>query len=106
MFTRPRATIAAAPFNSLQINSRGHSPVVFIFLKLNTMKQAGIAILIIGVLITLFSGFTFVTKKKVVDIGSLEITKDEKHRIPWSPIVGGVVILIGGGMLIMGGKKA
>ncbi len=69
------------------------------------MKQAGIIILIVGLLITAFAGFNFVTKKKVVDIGKLEITKDENHLMDWSPLAGVVVMVIGGGILIYGIKK-
>ena len=63
------------------------------------MKQAGIIILIIGLLITAFAGFNFVTQKKVVEIGKLEITRDENHIMDWSPLAGVAVMLIGGGCL-------
>ena len=69
------------------------------------MKQAGIIILVVGLLITVFAGFNFVTKKKVVDIGKLEITKDENHVLDWSPLVGIAVIIIGGGVYFYGVKK-
>ena len=69
------------------------------------MKQTGIIILVIGLFITAFAGFNFVTKKKVVDIGKLEITKDENHVMTWSPVIGVVVMAIGGGILFYGVRK-
>jgi len=69
------------------------------------MKTAGIIILVVGLLITLFTGFNFVTKKKVVDIGNLEITKDENHNMAWSPLVGVAVMVLGGVVLLFGAKK-
>jgi hypothetical protein len=69
------------------------------------MKQTGLIILVVGLLITAFAGFNFVTKKKVVEIGSLEITKDENHVLDWSPLVGIAVIVIGGGVYFYGAKK-
>ena len=69
------------------------------------MKQTGIILLVIGLLLILFSGFNFVTKKKVVDIGSLEITRDENHVLDWSPLAGVVVLMIGGGIYLYGSKK-
>lgn len=69
------------------------------------MKQAGGIILIIGLLITLFAGFKFVTKKKVVEIGNLEITKDKNHVMDWSPLAGVAVILIGGSVYILGTRR-
>ena len=37
------------------------------------MKTAGIIIFIVGLLMTLYTGFTYVTKEKVVDLGEIEI---------------------------------
>ncbi|MDZ4845429.1 MAG: hypothetical protein SH857_07770 [Chitinophagales bacterium] len=69
------------------------------------MKTTGIALLVIGILITVFTGFNFFTKKKVVDIGNLEISRDKKHSVEWSPIVGVVVMIVGGGIYLYGTKK-
>lgn len=69
------------------------------------MKSLGIAILVIGLIITIITGFNYVTKEKVVDIGELEISRDKSHSVAWSPIAGVVVMLIGGGILIFGVKK-
>ena len=73
--------------------------------KRKLMKTSGIVILVVGLLITLFTGFNFVTKKKVVDIGNLEITKDENHNMAWSPLVGVAVMALGGVVLLFGAKK-
>ena len=69
------------------------------------MKQTGIIIIVVGLLITVFAGFRFVTKKKVVDIGKLEISRDENHVLDWSPLAGIVVMLVGGGVYLYGAKK-
>ncbi|MCF8256378.1 MAG: hypothetical protein K9J06_02430 [Flavobacteriales bacterium] len=69
------------------------------------MKNTGIALLIIGLVITLFTGFSFFTKEKVVDIGAIEITRDRKHNMAWSPFVGIAVMVIGGGLMIYSAKK-
>jgi hypothetical protein len=69
------------------------------------MKATGLVILVVGLLITLFTGFNYVTKKKVVDIGNLEITADKKHSVAWSPLVGIAVMVVGGGIYFYGAKK-
>jgi uncharacterized membrane protein len=69
------------------------------------MKNLGIVILVIGLIITLITGFNYVTKEKVVDVGDVEITMNKKHSVAWSPIAGIVVMLIGGGILLFGVKK-
>jgi hypothetical protein len=69
------------------------------------MKNLGIVIVVIGILMTVFTGFNVFTKKKVVDLGAVEINKTEKTPIYWSPITGLVLIGIGGIVLVAGRKK-
>lgn len=70
------------------------------------MKKAGIIILIIGLLITIFTGIKFVTKERVVEIGGIEITRDRNHSLAWTPLIGIAVMAIGGGMYLFGSKKS
>ncbi len=70
------------------------------------MKTAGLVILGIGLLMTLYTGYYYVTKEKVVDLGSVEITADKPHSAKWSPIVGIVVMVVGGVILAVGSKKS
>lgn len=69
------------------------------------MKITGIVIFAIGLLITLFTSFNVVTKEKVVDIGNLEITKDENHFFSWSSWVGVAIMVVGGGVFLYSKKK-
>lgn len=59
------------------------------------MKKAGIVLIVIGALMVVFTGFNLITKEKVVDLGPLEINKEEKTPISWSPIIGGVILVAG-----------
>ena len=68
-------------------------------------KTIGIIILIIGLLMTLYTGFNYVTKEKVVDIGSVEITADKEHTASWSPLIGIGIMVIGGVVFLYGKKK-
>ena len=69
------------------------------------MKIVGIALVGIGLIVTLITGFNFVTKEKVVDIGKLEITQDKTHNVAWSPLLGVAIMTIGGGFYLFGMKK-
>jgi hypothetical protein len=69
------------------------------------MKRTGLVILIIGLIITLFTGFNFFTREKVVDIGELEIMANKKHSVAWSPWVGVAVMAVGAGVYLAGSKK-
>ncbi|HMG92170.1 MAG TPA: hypothetical protein VK589_19070 [Chryseolinea sp.] len=67
------------------------------------MKNLGIVLLIVGAIMMVFTGFNIVTKKKVVDLGPVEINKEEKTPIYWSPITGG--ILLAAGIVVMVAAK-
>ena len=66
------------------------------------MKNAGIVILLVGLLMTTYTGFTYFTREKVVDIGKLEITKENQHSVNWQPYVGIGIMIIGGVVLVLG----
>ncbi|MEQ1585898.1 MAG: hypothetical protein ABL895_08480 [Cyclobacteriaceae bacterium] len=69
------------------------------------MKNLGMVLLVIGIVMTIFTGFNLVTKEKVVDLGSVEISTNKKTPIYWSPITGGVLAMAGV-LLIALGRKA
>lgn len=66
-------------------------------------KKVGIILIIVGALMMIYTGFTYVTKKKVADIGPVEINTEERHPVQWSPIVGGL-LLLGGIVIVATGK--
>ena len=69
------------------------------------VKTLGIVIMVIGLIMTLYTGFNYVTKEKVVDIGDFEITADKEHTASWSPFIGIGIIVIGGVVFFAGKKK-
>lgn len=70
------------------------------------MKTAGSIILILGLLMTLYTGFSYITKEKVVDLGPVEITRDDEHSVNWQPYVGVGLMVIGGAALVFGKKSS
>jgi hypothetical protein len=69
------------------------------------LKKVGIIILIIGIVMTLYTGFSFVTKEKVVEVGSIAVTKDNEHSANWSPFVGVGLTIIGAIVIVRARKK-
>jgi divalent metal cation (Fe/Co/Zn/Cd) transporter len=69
------------------------------------MKNAGIIIVILGLVLTIFTAITFFTREKVVDIGSLKITADKPHHLSWSPLIGVAVMGVGGIVILISSKK-
>lgn len=69
------------------------------------MKTLGIILLVVGGIMTFFTGFNLVTKEKVVDLGPIEINKEEKTPIFWSPITGGILAAAGLVILVVAKKR-
>jgi drug/metabolite transporter (DMT)-like permease len=68
-------------------------------------KKLGIVLIIIGIIMMIYTGFNLVTTEKVVDLGPLQINKEENHPVQWSPIIGGL-LLVGGVVIVATSKKS
>jgi len=65
----------------------------------------GIILIAIGIIALAYGGYTsFTTKENVAKLGPLEVNKQDEHRVPIGPIVGGVC-LAGGIVLLVAGNK-
>lgn len=69
------------------------------------LKRTGLLILVFGLLITLFTGFNYVTKAENMEIGELNLPADKRNRASWLPMIGIVVMVIGGVIFVAGGKE-
>lgn len=70
------------------------------------MKKTGIVLIVLGIIMMVITGFNFVTREKIVDIGSLEIEGNKNHAVQWSPIVGAALLATGFVALMVRRKKA
>ena len=59
-----------------------------------------VALIVLGLGGLLYGGFTYTHEKKVVDLGPVEVTKQEHERLPISPIVGGLILISGVWLLV------
>jgi len=78
-----------------------HRPI---FIENIIMKIAGILLLVIGLGLTLFTGFTYFTREKVVDFAGIEITKNEPHHLN-IPLVFSIAAMGVGGILLLASQK-
>ncbi len=65
----------------------------------------GVILIAIGIVALAYGGYTsFTTKENVAKLGPLEINKENEHKIPIGPVVGGLC-LVGGIVLVVAGRK-
>ena len=69
------------------------------------MRNLGIVLIVIGILMLLIPSINFTRKEKVLDIGPVEINKTEKETIAWPYYAGGLVTIAGVVLLLANKKK-
>ena len=67
-------------------------------------KTIGLAMIILGIVMLLYTSFNYVTTEKVVDIGPVQINKEVNHPVKWSPIIG-IILAVGGVVLFVASNK-
>ena len=69
------------------------------------MRVLGILLIVIGIVALAYQGVTYTTHKKVLDIGPIQATREERHTLPLPPVLGALA-LIGGVVLIASGRRS
>ena len=73
---------------------------------MNAVKMAAIALLVAGVLGLVYGGFTYTKETHNADLGPIHMTMSERETVNVPMWVGIGAIVIGGGLLLMGGRKS
>lgn len=72
---------------------------------MKTTPLMGIVLIIIGVLVLAYQGFTYTTREKAVDLGPIQITAEKTHAVPLPRIVGAAALVGGIVLLVLGSRK-
>ena len=73
---------------------------------MRTSSMVGVLLIVLGIVALAYQGITYTTHKKILDIGSIQATKEEHKTIPLPPILGDMALLGGVALLIAGNKNA
>jgi hypothetical protein len=65
----------------------------------------GILLIVVGALVFAYQGINYTREKKVVDVGSVHLTRETHERIPLPPILGGLALAGGVILLVMGARN-
>ena len=66
---------------------------------------AGIAFILLGILALSYNRISYTTKEKILDIGPIEATAEKEKSIPLPPLLGGLILVAGIGLVAAGYKK-
>jgi hypothetical protein len=59
----------------------------------------------LGIVAFAFGGISYTDRDKVLDIGPIEATTEERKTIPLSPILGGAALVAGVVLLVAGARR-
>jgi hypothetical protein len=66
----------------------------------------GIILIVIGVAGFALGGFSFTKKEKVLDVGPIEATADDKKTVPIPPLLAGLALAGGVVLVVVSARKA
>ncbi|MFI5453291.1 hypothetical protein ACHMWN_14175 [Pedobacter sp. UC225_61] len=58
-------------------------------------KTLGIILIVLGIVLLIWTGFTYTQKEKVIDAGPIQVSADKEKSVNWPPYVGGIVLIAG-----------
>ena len=67
-------------------------------------KTVGMILMVLGIVLLIWTGFTYTKKEKVIDAGPIQVSADKEKSVNWPPYVGGIV-LIAGVVVFVSSKK-
>ncbi len=65
-----------------------------------------VALIVLGIAGLTYGRLSVTHTKKVVDLGPVEVTKQERNTLPIPPIAGGLCLVAGVALLVVGGKHS
>ncbi len=65
----------------------------------------GILLVILGALALAYQGINYTREEKILDVGPIHATAETHKRIPLPPILGGLMMVGGIGLMIMGARQ-
>jgi hypothetical protein len=69
------------------------------------MTWLGILLVILGSLALAYQGFTYTRQEKILDVGPVHATAERRERVSIPPILGGIALAGGIGLLVVGARK-
>ncbi len=70
------------------------------------MKTIGIILVVVGILALAYQGFSYKKTEKDAQLGPLTIQHEETKHVWIPPVIGGICLVVGAGVLIAGARQS
>ena len=74
-------------------------------MKPKPIVWAGLILVVLGALGLAYQGFSYTRQEKVLDIGPIHATTEQRERVSIPPALGGLALAGGIVLLVVGAKK-
>jgi len=68
-------------------------------------RTIGLILIVIGIVLLVWTGFTYTKKEKIIDAGPVQVSADREKTVNWPPYAGGIVLVVGAVLFIFGKKE-
>jgi uncharacterized membrane protein len=68
-------------------------------------RTIGLILIVLGVVMLIWTGFSYTKKEKVIDAGPIQVSADSEKSVNWPSYLGGI-LLIGGIVVVATAKKS
>jgi len=68
-------------------------------------RTVGLILIVVGIAMLVWTGFSYTKKEKIVDAGPIQISADKEKSVNWPPYVGGIILIAGVVVLVASKKK-
>ncbi|WP_412468961.1 hypothetical protein [Pedobacter sp. KLB.chiD] len=58
-------------------------------------RTIGIVLMVVGIAMLIWTGFSYTKKEKIVDAGPIQISADKEKSVNWPPYAGGIILIAG-----------
>jgi hypothetical protein len=69
------------------------------------MRVLGIVLIILGIAGFAIGGITITRQRTVAEVGPLEVTAEERERLPVAPLAAGAAVLAGIALVVIGSRR-
>ena len=69
---------------------------------MNVATLVGFLLIILGVIALVFEGISWTKRRETIQVGPIGATVEERETIPLSPVLGGVALIAGIGLVVAG----
>ena len=69
------------------------------------MRILGLVLVVLGVLGLVYGGITYTRRRETVRLGPISASVNQRERVPISPLLSGVVLAAGVGLLVAGRRR-